>query len=212
MVAVKSLKAYFKIYVLVAVLLLAVYALISRNWYESHAIVIRKSAVRRTLIAHQQASVNRKISFLAPERNLRINMMQKSETHENHTAAKKSSVATRNVSIKILATEATSSGMGSGRTRISRNVTSLACNDADKLQLIITVHTAIDNRETRDAIRQSWGSKANLRKYNASLYFLIGQPETPSASKAQSIKSEQDMYGGDLVQFDFIDTYMNFNT
>ena len=88
-------------------------------------------------------------------------------------------------------------------------MTSLACNDADKLQLVITVHTAIDNRETRDAIRQSWGSKANLRKYNASLYFLIGQPKTPSEATAQSIKSEQDMYGGDLLQFDFIDTYMN---
>ena len=75
----------------------------------------------------------------------------------------------------------------------------LTCQDRNHQRMVITVHTAIKNRKRRGATRNSWGSAKNLRRYNASLYFFIGQPKYNVVKMHKLIDGENAQFA-DLIK------------
>lgn len=72
--------------------------------------------------------------------------------------------------------------------------------------LLVYVHAAPANLKKRQSIRQTWGDRGVLQRYNASLVFIMGRVE--DARLMQLVKMESERYG-DIVQEDFLDSYRN---
>ena len=83
----------------------------------------------------------------------------------------------------------------------------LDCNRVESSRLVILVHTSMNHRDLRDAIRSSWGNRTNLLRYNASLYFVIGKSHKPTSPERLK---ELSAYS-DLIQLNFIDNYRNLS-
>ncbi|XP_059168889.1 beta-1,3-galactosyltransferase 1-like [Physella acuta] len=93
---------------------------------------------------------------------------------------------------------------------ISPNVT---CEGRDEIELFIGVATRLDNFKGRQAIRETWGSYANVSSHNSILVFFIGQPEPgyPKASLKQKLLLKESAKYGDILQEDYLDCYHNLS-
>ena len=74
--------------------------------------------------------------------------------------------------------------------------------------LLILVLSALRQTGLRSAIRNSWGEDANLRKFNASLRFVVGR--TNNASRNNLLSDEMATYR-DIVQVAVFDVYNNLS-
>ena len=66
------------------------------------------------------------------------------------------------------------------------------------MDLLILVSSAVSHSERREAIRGTWGSTDNLRKYNSKLLFLLGQ-----GKDQQGAVVEESHRRKDIIQEDF---------
>jgi len=73
--------------------------------------------------------------------------------------------------------------------------------------IVVLVHTALDHRETRDLIRETWGTNFAPEK-PARMLFALGI--TDDEHTMRSIKAEANVFG-DIVQGSFIDSYRNLS-
>lgn len=72
--------------------------------------------------------------------------------------------------------------------------------------LLVMVFSAPNNRDARDAIRETWGRKLKLLEPNARLLFLVGRPVVTQMQIDLEYELEE---CEDLVQEDFMDSYAN---
>lgn len=84
-----------------------------------------------------------------------------------------------------------------------------ACRSRDggHVSLLVYVHAAPANFKKRQTIRQTWGDQDVLRKYNATLVFIMGSVQD-KPQLMDLVRMESERYG-DIVQEDFVDTYRN---
>lgn len=74
------------------------------------------------------------------------------------------------------------------------------------VRLLVYVHAAPANLKKRQSIRDTWGEASLLRRYNATLVFIMGTVQDPKLM--QLLAQEFERYG-DIVQEDFVDSYRN---
>ncbi|KAK0066770.1 beta-1 3-galactosyltransferase 5 [Biomphalaria pfeifferi] len=83
--------------------------------------------------------------------------------------------------------------------------------DCSNSELVICVDGSRSNNHTRQTIRKTWGSYANVSSNKAALIFFLGSEHT-STNGSQSVQNyidkEADLYG-DILQEDYIDHYKN---
>ncbi|KAI8780001.1 beta-1,3-galactosyltransferase 5 [Biomphalaria glabrata] len=83
--------------------------------------------------------------------------------------------------------------------------------DCSNLDLVICVVGKRNKNRTRQTIRKTWGSYANVSSNKAALIFFLGS-EHPSTNDSQSVQhyidKEAELYG-DILQEDYIDHYKN---
>lgn len=84
------------------------------------------------------------------------------------------------------------------------NPTSLCSNVS--LKYVIYVHSAPDNHKKRQMVRQTWGSRDMLIKFQMKMIFVMGM--TDSNTTMDLLRMESDEYGDILVE-DFHDSYRN---
>ena len=81
------------------------------------------------------------------------------------------------------------------------------CESVEKLSVLIIVNSATDHFDRRDTIRKTW---ANNYYYShlgtVRVLFLLGMSTNPAVQIG--IEKESDVFG-DILQGDFIDTYLN---
>ncbi|KAG5884967.1 hypothetical protein JTB14_000360 [Gonioctena quinquepunctata] len=77
---------------------------------------------------------------------------------------------------------------------------------AKNVFLLIMVCSAPANSESRNAIRETWGSQENLLGHSVYLNFFIGG--TSDSSLQRDLLEESSQYG-DIIQENFIDSYYN---
>lgn len=80
-----------------------------------------------------------------------------------------------------------------------------------KYFLLAIIHSAVQNRNKRDAIRKTWGKKISnqlvMDKYGRMKYlFILGKTNN---SELQRTVEREDKEHGDIIQADFLDTYFN---
>ncbi|KAF7994003.1 hypothetical protein HCN44_011272 [Aphidius gifuensis] len=93
----------------------------------------------------------------------------------------------------------------------SNNNTTILSPDelcASSPYLVIIICSAIGNHNSRNAIRNTWGSDEYLNKFNLTvkIAFLLGQNDNDTLNNA--VVDENDEYG-DIIQATFHDTYNN---
>ena len=71
-------------------------------------------------------------------------------------------------------------------------------DDIDEIDILILVSSAISHSERREAIRDTWGSRDHLRKYNTKVLFLLGQ-----GNDHQGEVLEESHRRRDIIQEDF---------
>ncbi|XP_070693113.1 beta-1,3-galactosyltransferase 2-like isoform X2 [Pempheris klunzingeri] len=71
--------------------------------------------------------------------------------------------------------------------------------------LVVMIPVAPDNREARDAIRNTWGKETKVLGQVVSHYFLLGRSKEPL--KEQVLQESQEHH--DVLQSDFLDSYNN---
>ncbi|KAK0066806.1 beta-1 3-galactosyltransferase 1 [Biomphalaria pfeifferi] len=80
-------------------------------------------------------------------------------------------------------------------------------------KLVICVEISRTSNMTRQTIRQTWGSYANVSSNNSTLIFFLGS-EHPSTNGSQSVQQfidkEAELYG-DILQEDYVDDYKNLS-
>lgn len=83
-----------------------------------------------------------------------------------------------------------------------------ACRTSDggHAKLLVYVHAAPANLKKRQSIRETWGEAALLRRYNATLVFIMGSVQDRKLSELLVMEFER---YGDIVQEDFVDSYRN---
>ncbi|XP_021368797.1 UDP-GalNAc:beta-1,3-N-acetylgalactosaminyltransferase 1-like [Mizuhopecten yessoensis] len=79
----------------------------------------------------------------------------------------------------------------------------LKCNQESERSTVITVLSKTSNLPQREAIRQTWGCSKMQKKYNFSVFFVIG-----TVTDASSLKNEVFLYG-DIIQVDIPESYYN---
>ncbi|XP_053203611.1 beta-1,3-galactosyltransferase brn-like isoform X2 [Panonychus citri] len=83
----------------------------------------------------------------------------------------------------------------------------------EKITLVFMIKSALGNRDSRDAIRQTWGREDRFSDVPLRRIFVVGNCEgsaTPeSADECDKLIGNESREFGDLVQADFIDTYFN---
>ncbi|XP_055866652.1 beta-1,3-galactosyltransferase 1-like isoform X1 [Biomphalaria glabrata] len=85
--------------------------------------------------------------------------------------------------------------------------------DCSSSKLVICAVGSRANNKTRQTIRQTWGSYANVSSNNSTLIFFLGS-EHPSTNGSQSVQhfinKEAELYG-DILQEDYVDHYNNLS-
>ena len=76
------------------------------------------------------------------------------------------------------------------------------------LRLLVYVHSASTNLKKRQSIRQTWGSRSLLMRYNSSIIFVIGVSK--DVHHTNLIRRESEEYS-DIIQAEFIDSYRNLS-
>nr|XP_027223520.1 beta-1,3-galactosyltransferase 1-like [Penaeus vannamei] len=80
------------------------------------------------------------------------------------------------------------------------------CNGDNAVSLLVQVSSAPGNFHRRRAIRDTWGGTSPLDASDAKLLFLLGNPRD---SRIQTQVVEESRTHGDILQEDFVDSYMN---
>lgn len=75
--------------------------------------------------------------------------------------------------------------------------------------LVLVVPVAPGNRKARDAIRQTWGNETRVQGELIQTVFLLGLPSRGNISEQQEDVSKENLQYHDLIQSDFIDSYIN---
>ena len=74
--------------------------------------------------------------------------------------------------------------------------------------LVVVVCTSVENYVTRDSIRISWAQVEREQKDQVKVIFLVGQRPDDDEVMEDMLKEESSIHG-DILQQDFIDTYVN---
>ncbi|XP_065332402.1 beta-1,3-galactosyltransferase 1-like [Cloeon dipterum] len=80
------------------------------------------------------------------------------------------------------------------------------CASSGPILLLVIVCSSVDNFDARLAIRETWGSPANVSDETLRLAFLLG--DTESLELQNKVEAESGKYG-DIIQEGFLDTYNN---
>ncbi|KAM9460601.1 beta-1,3-galactosyltransferase 1-like isoform 1-T3 [Clarias gariepinus] len=87
-------------------------------------------------------------------------------------------------------------------------------NESERCQnekpfLVLMVPVAPNNRESRDAVRTTWGSEKMVMDKVVSLFFLLGQPGHEGREEMQQKILQESEEHHDIIQSDFLDSYKN---
>ncbi|KAA0712348.1 Beta-1,3-galactosyltransferase 2 [Triplophysa tibetana] len=75
--------------------------------------------------------------------------------------------------------------------------------------LVLMVPVAPQQLEARKAIRSTWGTETNVQRKSVMTLFVVGLPGGADSNKTQQELEEESREHGDLLQSNFIDTYIN---
>lgn len=77
------------------------------------------------------------------------------------------------------------------------------------LFLVLVVPVAPHNLEAREAIRQTWGSQTVVQGEEVHTLFMLGITEGDNAEQVQEDVKQESLKHGDLIQSNFLDSYLN---
>ncbi|XP_017539550.2 beta-1,3-galactosyltransferase 2-like [Pygocentrus nattereri] len=80
--------------------------------------------------------------------------------------------------------------------------------DQEKPFLVLMVPVAPHELEARNAIRSTWGNESVVQNKTITVIFLLGLPGNEAEKQQEELKLESQRYH-DVVQSDFMDTYIN---
>lgn len=75
--------------------------------------------------------------------------------------------------------------------------------------LVLMVPVAPNNVEHREAIRQTWGKESLVQGKVVLTLFMLGLSSGPDVEQLQEKLTEENLQHHDLIQSDFMDTYLN---
>ncbi|KAK3751204.1 hypothetical protein RRG08_023961 [Elysia crispata] len=80
------------------------------------------------------------------------------------------------------------------------------CSSAERVDVLVYINSAVQNRQRRRAIRHSWASQNAFTGVTIRLVFILGQP----ASRREQLEIfSEHASSGDIVQAKFEDTFRN---
>lgn len=82
-----------------------------------------------------------------------------------------------------------------------------ACEHNPYLVLIVPV--APGDRESREAVRKSWGQRDVVPNVHSVTLFFVGVPQGEDREMAQNALAEENFVNADIIMMDFLDTYQN---
>ncbi|CAL8368970.1 unnamed protein product [Lota lota] len=83
------------------------------------------------------------------------------------------------------------------------------CRDGD-VRLLIVVKSVIEQHDRREAVRKTWGREHTLVGKNTKTLFLLAKPSNDKDAKnLQKLIEYEDRIYGDILQWDFMDTFFN---
>ena len=71
------------------------------------------------------------------------------------------------------------------------------------IDILILVSSAVSHLDRREAIRATWGSKANVATHNTKVLFLLGQGNDQQTSIVEESQTRRD-----IIQEDFHVSFM----
>ncbi|CAF90062.1 unnamed protein product, partial [Tetraodon nigroviridis] len=83
-----------------------------------------------------------------------------------------------------------------------------ACKSRTPL-LVLLVPVAPHNLEARQAIRQTWGNQSVVQGEEVHTLFMLGITEGDGAEQVQEEIKQENLKYGDLIQSNFLDSYIN---
>lgn len=75
--------------------------------------------------------------------------------------------------------------------------------------LVLMVPVAPNNVEARNAIRQTWGKESRVQGEVVLTFFMLGSPGGADVEEMQKKVKQENMQHRDLIQSNFMDTYLN---
>lgn len=75
--------------------------------------------------------------------------------------------------------------------------------------LVLVVPVAPQNLEAREAIRQTWGNQSVVQGEEVRTLFMLGITEGERAEQVQEEMKQENLKHGDLIQSNFLDSYLN---
>ncbi|TDH10844.1 hypothetical protein EPR50_G00079300 [Perca flavescens] len=83
------------------------------------------------------------------------------------------------------------------------------CADGE-VQLLMVVKSVIEQHDRREAVRKTWGKEHTVGGKKIKTLFLLGSPTPGKDTKnLQKLIEYEDMIYGDILQWDFMDTFFN---
>ncbi|XP_041953429.1 UDP-GlcNAc:betaGal beta-1,3-N-acetylglucosaminyltransferase 7, like [Alosa sapidissima] len=83
------------------------------------------------------------------------------------------------------------------------------CRSGD-VDLLMVVKSVIEQHDRREAVRKTWGKEQVIDGKRIKTLFLLGTPSTgKDAKNLQKLVEYEDKIYGDILQWDFMDTFFN---
>lgn len=82
---------------------------------------------------------------------------------------------------------------------------------AEETNLLIAVHTARNNFDAREAIRETYGGLKSYKSWNLKVVFFMGIAGTSEPTFVEPLLREESANYSDIVVGDFMDTYKNLS-
>ncbi|XP_072887792.1 UDP-GlcNAc:betaGal beta-1,3-N-acetylglucosaminyltransferase 7, like [Hemitrygon akajei] len=81
---------------------------------------------------------------------------------------------------------------------------------AEPTDVLIVVKSVIEQHDRRAAVRETWGRERSIGGRNIRTLFLLGTPSDGKDQRnLQKLLEYEDLLYGDILQWDFIDTFFN---
>ncbi|KAG2458864.1 UDP-GlcNAc:betaGal beta-1,3-N-acetylglucosaminyltransferase 7, like [Polypterus senegalus] len=78
------------------------------------------------------------------------------------------------------------------------------------IHLLMVIKSVIEHHDRREAVRQTWGKERNIGDKKIKTLFLLGTPSLDNDAKnLQKLIEFEDRLYGDILQWDFLDTFFN---
>lgn len=78
------------------------------------------------------------------------------------------------------------------------------------VDVLVVVKSVIEEHDRREAVRQTWGKEQDIQGLKIKTLFLLGTPATgKDARNLQALVQYEDRTYGDILQWDFMDTFFN---